>query len=70
MAHEFMALTPIGEDTLVICDTCGYSANRQVATFRKPDAAHRSANGHLEEVATPNVTTIADLAAVPGHPGE
>ena len=35
MAHEFMAITPIGEDTLLICDQCSYSANRQIATFRK-----------------------------------
>ena len=38
LAHEFMYLTPIGEDTLLLCDTCGYQANRQVATFRKPEA--------------------------------
>lgn len=36
-AHEFMYLTPIGEDTLLLCDGCGYRANRQVATFRKPE---------------------------------
>ena len=23
MAHEFMYLTPIGEDTLLVCDNCG-----------------------------------------------
>src|SRR6476469_96005 len=39
MAHEFMYLTPIGEDTLVLCAACGYAANRQVATFRKPLAS-------------------------------
>ena len=27
MAHEFMSLTPVGEDTLVLCDACGLSAN-------------------------------------------
>ena len=37
LAHEFMYLTPIGEDTLLLCDGCGYRANRQVATFRKPE---------------------------------
>ncbi len=35
LAHEMMYLTPIGEDTLLLCDQCGYQANRQVATFRK-----------------------------------
>ncbi|MCC6453718.1 MAG: proline--tRNA ligase [Caldilineaceae bacterium] len=61
MAHEFMALTPVGEDTLLICDVCGYSANRQIATFRKPAPA-ASAPAPLEEVHTPHVTTIAGLA--------
>jgi prolyl-tRNA synthetase len=39
MAHEYMYLTPIGEDTLLLCDACGYQANRQIAEFRKPEAA-------------------------------
>ncbi|MGD8865246.1 MAG: hypothetical protein PVI81_06620, partial [Anaerolineales bacterium] len=33
MAHEFMYLTPVGEDTLLLCDNCGYAANRQIAQF-------------------------------------
>jgi prolyl-tRNA synthetase len=61
MAHEFMVLTPVGEDTLLICDHCGYSANRQIATFRKPTPA-AVAPAPLQEVHTPNVTTIASLA--------
>lgn len=61
MAHEFMSLTPVGEDTLLICDNCGYSANRQIAVFRKPKAA-AAAPAPLEEVHTPNVTTIQALA--------
>lgn len=61
MAHEFMALTPVGEDTLLICDACGYSANRQIAVFRKPAPAN-AAPAPLAEVYTPNATTIAALA--------
>ncbi|MGC8781230.1 MAG: proline--tRNA ligase, partial [Anaerolineae bacterium] len=67
VAHEFMYLTPIGEDTLVLCDACGYTANRQVAALRKnppPAEAPRP----LEKVATPHTTTIADLAAFLGVP--
>ena len=30
-AHEFMALSDIGEDTLVLCPSCGYRANIEVA---------------------------------------
>jgi prolyl-tRNA synthetase len=61
MAHEFMALTPVGEDTLLICDACGYSANRQIATFRKPEPV-AAPPAPLIEVHTPSVTTIAALA--------
>ena len=35
MSHEFMYLSPIGEDTVLICDACGYRANRQVAGFQQ-----------------------------------
>ena len=31
IAHEFMLLTPDGEDELVICDKCGYKSNMEVA---------------------------------------
>jgi prolyl-tRNA synthetase len=61
LAHEFMYLTPIGEDTLLLCDHCGYSANRQIAHFRKPAAAPEAPRP-LEKVATPHVATIEALA--------
>ena len=35
VAHEYMYLSPIGEDTIIMCPECGYTANRQVATFVK-----------------------------------
>jgi prolyl-tRNA synthetase len=63
LAHEFMCLTPIGEDTLLLCDHCGYAANRQVATYRKP-APFAEAPRPLEKVATPHTKTIDDLAAL------
>ena len=46
MAHEYMYLTPIGEDTLLLCDGCGYQANRQMAIFQKEAAAEEVALGH------------------------
>ena len=37
VAHEFMLLTEVGEDTLVLCDSCGYRSNMEVATgVRRP----------------------------------
>lgn len=64
MAHEFMAITAVGEDTLLLCDSCGYKANRQIATFvKEPDPGSA---GEVElapvEVSTPDVDTIAALA--------
>jgi prolyl-tRNA synthetase len=61
MAHEFMYLAPIGEDTLILCDACGYTANRQIARFRKPPAAAEPPKS-IGKVATPDVSTIEDLA--------
>ncbi|MCO6451835.1 MAG: proline--tRNA ligase [Caldilineales bacterium] len=66
-AHEFMYLSPIGEDTLVLCDNCGYTANRQVAEFAKPTPASEQALP-MEKVATPGTATIADLAQFLGIP--
>jgi len=65
LAHEFMVLNPAGEDVLVLCDACGYAANRQVAETRKPDPP-AVAPLPLEDVATPGTATIADLAAFLG----
>jgi prolyl-tRNA synthetase len=62
-----MALSPNGEDTLVLCDGCGYSANQQIARFRK-DVPQKEDPLPTEEVATPSTTTIADLAALLGIP--
>jgi prolyl-tRNA synthetase len=61
MAHEFMYLTPIGEDTLLVCDNCGYAANRQIARFTKEPAAAEELLP-IEKVATPDTKTIEDLA--------
>ena len=67
VAHEFMFLTEVGEDTLALCDRCGYSANRVVASFRKP-APPAEAARPLEKVATPGTDTIAALASFLGVP--
>ncbi len=61
MAHEFMYLAEIGEDTLVLCDHCGYAANRQAAHFRKPTPPVEPGRP-VEKVATPGADTIATLA--------
>ena len=64
VAHEFMYLTAAGEDSLVLCDKCGYAANRDVAEFALPPAA--AGPEALAEVHTPGTATIDDLAAYLG----
>lgn len=62
-AHEFMFLNEIGEDRLVLCSSCGYRANHQVAGFRKQPPASEEPLP-LHEVATPETATIAALAGL------
>ena len=62
MAHEFMYINDYGEDTLLLCTQCNYSANRQIARFRKnPDSPEQAQP--IELVATPNAKTIEELAS-------
>ncbi|HEX2221640.1 MAG TPA: proline--tRNA ligase [Candidatus Limnocylindria bacterium] len=61
LAHEFMVLNAHGEDTLVLCDSCGYAANQQISAVDKPGPAAEEPLA-VEEVATPGADTIAALA--------
>ncbi len=61
-AHEFMYLNPGGEDTLLLCDSCGYRANRQVATYER-EAIEAESEKPLQKVATPNCKTIEEVAS-------
>ena len=60
-AHEFMAPSAAGEDDVAMCAKCGYAANVELA--QSVPSAPEFPDGPREEVATPNVRTIADVAA-------
>lgn len=60
LAHEYMYLAPVGEDTLLLCGECGYSANRQIAEFQKERSPDEEPQA-LQKVETPAAKTIADL---------
>ncbi|HZM73111.1 MAG TPA: proline--tRNA ligase [Candidatus Polarisedimenticolia bacterium] len=66
-AHEFMVLNEFGEDTLVLCDSCGYADNQQIAIVGKPDP-EPEALLPMEDVETPGATTIDALATFLGVP--
>jgi prolyl-tRNA synthetase len=66
-AHEFMVLNDFGEDTLVLCDSCGYADNQQIAIVGKPAPDAEDALP-MEDVETPDATTIEALASYLGIP--
>jgi len=61
VAHEFMYITPVGEDSLAICEETGYAANLDVATFQK-NPEPTSPEAPLERIHTPGQKTIAKVA--------
>jgi prolyl-tRNA synthetase len=67
-SEEFLAPTPVGEDTFVSCATCGYAANVE-AVPSVPDEVDRSVEvPPMEEIATPGTPTIETLTAHLGVP--
>ena len=61
VAHEFMYITPVGEDSLVICEETGYASNLEVAEFQKiPESIGEEEP--LQRVHTPGQSTIAKVA--------
>ena len=67
-SEEFIFLTEIGEDNIILCSCCGYAANQERAEFTPRQAA--GTVGELEDVETPGVTTIEGLADFLGIPAQ
>ncbi len=62
VSHEYMLLCDAGEDSIVLCKDCGYSANMEAAD-NIVDNSDSSAIRPLEKVHTPNCKTIDDVCA-------
>jgi len=72
-SHEFMVPAPVGDDDIVYCEKCGYSANREkaISGVAPVGLATPDPIGPVEEFATPGAVTIAALEAAPyGVPAE
>ena len=61
-SHEFMAHSAAGEDQVALCGACDYAANMELAASRPPVPAFPA--WRLDEVATPNARTIAEVCAL------
>ena len=60
LSHEYMLLTPIGEDSIAICSDCDYRANMEAAESvieNTKDAVDEP----LTKVHTPNIHTIEEI---------
>jgi len=69
IAHEYMLLTPIGEDSIVICPECGYKANMEVAVCNRKVLRDEKSE-ELKEVYTADRADIESVAEFFGVPKE
>jgi prolyl-tRNA synthetase len=66
-SEEFIFLTDVGEDTILLCPKCGYAANAEKADHKRREVEAEEPLP-LEEVATPGQKTIDDLVKFLGVP--
>ena len=63
-SEEFMVESPVGDDTLILCASCGYAANTEKASCASDaDMSLVKTDKAVEEIDTPNVKTIEELSA-------
>ncbi|MDD2271447.1 MAG: proline--tRNA ligase [Desulfuromonadaceae bacterium] len=62
-SHEFMVLADSGEDAIVSCDACRYAANIEKAESPLYSVVSDGTAEVLQKVSTPEMKTIADVAA-------
>ncbi len=60
-SEEFMVLSDIGEETLVFCSNCGYSANIEKAVSKDSKNFEKEELQEMKEVETPDTRTIEEL---------
>ncbi len=61
-SHEFMVMTDAGEDMVASCGKCGYAANLEKASTQLAPAQDLPGDGLPEEVHTPGMKTIEEVA--------
>ncbi len=60
LSEEYQAISDIGEDTLVLCDTCDYASNIEIAKTI-PHESKKEQEKDMELIETPNAKTIDDI---------
>jgi prolyl-tRNA synthetase len=64
-SHEFMVPAATGENEVVYCDACGYSANVEKASSKPASHAAETPAAPPEKFATPGAVTIEALTKAP-----
>ena len=60
-SHQFMALSDVGESTIIYCNHCQYAADEEKAESKKEEHNTEEILKDLEEVYTPNFKTIEEV---------
>jgi prolyl-tRNA synthetase len=63
-SEEFLAPCDTGEDTYVLCPSCGYAANVEAMTTPVPEIPAGDTHPDLEVLDTPNTPTIDSLVEI------
>ena len=69
VSHEYMLLADCGEDSIVLCNECSYSANMEAADTITDNSASKGSS-ELKKVHTPDCKTIEDVCRFLGSPVE
>jgi len=59
-SEEFMVLSSVGEDEILVCDTCDYAANVEKATSIVNNKQYKE--GPIKKVYTPSAKTITEVS--------
>ena len=62
-SHQFMALSDVGESTIIYCDSCNYAADEEKAESKMEVYNEDEELKVLEEVLTPDVKTIEEVSS-------
>ena len=62
LSEEFQAVTDIGEDVLVMCDSCDFGSNIEVAPVKALEFNKEEVK-KMELISTPGVKTIEDIVS-------
>ncbi|TGK00946.1 proline--tRNA ligase [Leptospira semungkisensis] len=65
-SEEFMVVSPIGEETLLLCGNCGYNSNSEKTPFILSSSYSPQGPKEKKEVPTPNKKSIQEVSELLG----